>query len=235
VLVMTGAQGRAAAGGDEIRAGHADRERVIETLKDAFVHGRLTRDELGARVGEALAARTCADLAALTADIPAVPSVPAAAGTAWPPAPAPAPARSWPLARAAARSGGCLVLAAIAVWLAFLTNRNPGPDPYGSVAPGFLFMAYVAVVAALGCAAYGVFTSVEQRRSRRRLPPRPGPGAHAPRGEGRDGTGRDPVPPGSRAVQARARPRAHKSREQRHFPARTSRVRHGMRLVSGAT
>jgi len=35
------------------------------------VHGRLTRDELDARTGQALAARTYADLAALTADLPA--------------------------------------------------------------------------------------------------------------------------------------------------------------------
>ena len=30
-------------------------------LKDAFVHGRLTRDELNGRAGQALAARTYAD------------------------------------------------------------------------------------------------------------------------------------------------------------------------------
>jgi hypothetical protein len=60
----------AAAGRDWFRAGHADREQVIEALKDAFVHGRLTRDQLGLRAGRALTARTYADLAALTADIP---------------------------------------------------------------------------------------------------------------------------------------------------------------------
>ena len=36
---MTGPQDPAAAGGDRLRAGHADREQVIGTLKDAFVHG----------------------------------------------------------------------------------------------------------------------------------------------------------------------------------------------------
>ena len=74
---MTGPQDPAAAGRDQLRAGHADREQVIEALKDAFVHGRLTRDELDVRAGQALAARTRADLAALTADIP---GGPAAAG-----------------------------------------------------------------------------------------------------------------------------------------------------------
>ena len=40
---MTGPQDPAAAGRDQLRAGHADRERVIEALKAAFVRGQLTR------------------------------------------------------------------------------------------------------------------------------------------------------------------------------------------------
>ena len=59
---MTGPQDPAAAGGDRLRAGYADREQVIETLKVAFVHGRLTKDELDARAGQALSAQTRADL-----------------------------------------------------------------------------------------------------------------------------------------------------------------------------
>ena len=35
-----------AAGRGHLRASHADRERVIGTLKAAFVQGRLTKDEL---------------------------------------------------------------------------------------------------------------------------------------------------------------------------------------------
>jgi uncharacterized protein DUF1707 len=54
-----------------LRASHADRERMIDTLKDAFVDGRLTKDELDGRAGRALAARTYADLAALIDDLPA--------------------------------------------------------------------------------------------------------------------------------------------------------------------
>ena len=53
-----------------LRASYADREYVIDTVKTAFVQGRLTRDELDVRVGQVLAARTYADLAALTADLP---------------------------------------------------------------------------------------------------------------------------------------------------------------------
>jgi DUF1707 SHOCT-like domain len=61
----------AALGRGHLRACHADREQVIGVLKAAFVQGRLGKDELNARVGQALAARTYADLAALTADLPA--------------------------------------------------------------------------------------------------------------------------------------------------------------------
>src|SRR3984957_10674977 len=83
--LMTGPGDAAGAGHGRLRAGHADREQAIEALKIAFVDGRLTKDELAARTGRALAARTYADLAALTADLPAEP---AAAGPA-PAVPAP--------------------------------------------------------------------------------------------------------------------------------------------------
>jgi len=60
---------QAAASG--LRASRADRERVIGLLKDAFVEDRLTRDEFDVRVGLALASHTNAELAAVTADLPA--------------------------------------------------------------------------------------------------------------------------------------------------------------------
>jgi len=63
------------AGRSRLRASHADREQVVDTLKDAFVQGRLTKDEFDSRVAHALAARTYADLATLSADLPAMPSV----------------------------------------------------------------------------------------------------------------------------------------------------------------
>src|SRR4029077_8111721 len=71
------AEGSAAEGRDhgDLRASHADRERVVTALKAAFVEGRLTEDELDARVGQVYASRTDAELAevtaAVTADIPA--------------------------------------------------------------------------------------------------------------------------------------------------------------------
>jgi hypothetical protein len=52
---------------------HVDREQAISALKAAFVQGRLTSDEFDARVGQALASRTRAELAAITADIPVGP------------------------------------------------------------------------------------------------------------------------------------------------------------------
>jgi hypothetical protein len=60
---------QAAAAG--LRASRADRERVIGLLKAAFAQGRLDRNEFDARIGQALASRTYAELAAITADIPA--------------------------------------------------------------------------------------------------------------------------------------------------------------------
>jgi Domain of unknown function (DUF1707) len=54
-----------------LRASRADRERVIDLLKAAFVQGRLDREEFDARIGQALTSRTCGELAAATAGIPA--------------------------------------------------------------------------------------------------------------------------------------------------------------------
>ena len=62
-----GAQAAAAS----LRASRADRERVIDLLKAAFVQGRLDRDEFDARIGQAVASRTYGELAAVTADLPA--------------------------------------------------------------------------------------------------------------------------------------------------------------------
>ena len=60
----------AAAGRGHLRASHADREQIIDTLKAAFVQGRLAKDEFDARIGQTLASRTYAELATVTADIP---------------------------------------------------------------------------------------------------------------------------------------------------------------------
>ena len=53
-----------------LRASDADREQAIDVLKAAFVQDRLARAEFEARVGQALASRTYAELAAATSGIP---------------------------------------------------------------------------------------------------------------------------------------------------------------------
>lgn len=63
-----------AAGCGHLRASHADREQTIDTLKAAFVQGRLTKDEFDTRIGQAFTSRTYAELAAVSAGIPAGPA-----------------------------------------------------------------------------------------------------------------------------------------------------------------
>jgi Domain of unknown function (DUF1707) len=60
-----------AAGRGHLRASHADREQLTDVLKAAFVQGRLTKDEFDARIGQTFTARTYAELASVTADLPA--------------------------------------------------------------------------------------------------------------------------------------------------------------------
>jgi hypothetical protein len=55
----------------ELRASHEDRDRVVDTLRTAAGDGRLTAEELDARVERALSARNQGELAALVADLPA--------------------------------------------------------------------------------------------------------------------------------------------------------------------
>jgi hypothetical protein len=88
-------------GRGDLRASHADREQVTETLKAAFVQGRLDGDEFDLRVGQALASRTYAELAALTADIPA--------GLTLAPPPKPASALARPPVKKVVMACGWLV------------------------------------------------------------------------------------------------------------------------------
>jgi hypothetical protein len=166
--VITGPEEGAAAGHGHLRAARADREHVIDLLKAAFVQGRLTKDELDARVGQALTARTYAQLAALTDDIP----------TARPPARQQnrqqqnRPERAHPVRNAAIGSVSCLTVGFLSFcYGASLDDHNT---------PVFLFVTLLALIAATGIMGYGIFGAVTARRSRRQLPPRgarPAPGA----------------------------------------------------------
>ena len=188
-----------AAGRGHLRASHADRDRVLGILKAAFVQGRLTKDELDARVSQAFVARTYADLAALTTDIPGAPA----------PAPRvpPAGARRRPLARAAAGSGGCLVIAFGAGQLIHLADpgATPGSIPKALIGPLFL-LAFSAVIAALAILGCGVAASVGQRGSHTQLPPGRAPGTRgqaSPRPPSpHPGRQLPPVDPGPRHTEA---------------------------------
>jgi len=176
---MTGPTGPAAAGGGRIRASHAERDQVVEALKNAFVDGQLTKDEFDERVGQALTARTRAELAALTDDVPASPDAAPPASPALPAPPAPPHRRPpvqapRPLATAAAGSGACLVAAYGLVMFAanYLDPHGLGdPDHPWSALCGSL--AFVLLMTAAFITVNGVASSVEQRRLRRQLPPLP--------------------------------------------------------------
>ena len=226
---MAAPQDPAAAGRDRLRAGHADRAQVIDTLKDAFTQGRLTSDELEARTGQALAARTYAELDVVTADIPGAPRLDAP----------PALARRWPLARAAVKSGGLLVIAAAVAHSGnIIDNSVPnglGPGPHHGWTRLLLLLTLAVVVTALVILIRGVTASVEQRRSRRQLPPQPEQGGQAPEGQRPGQAGRDPALPRDRPDQVHADLRSDGSRPGRpHSSGRGDRVPRGIRPVQDA-
>jgi hypothetical protein len=108
----------AAEGRGHIRASDADREQVIDVLKDAFVRGRLTKDELSVRAGRALVSRTYAELTGVTADI--LVTIPAWLTEAPPPKPDRVPARK-PMNKKAVAWTTCMIILPPTVWAAFLT------------------------------------------------------------------------------------------------------------------
>ena len=159
------------AGRGRLRASHADREQVIDTLKDAFVQDRLTKDEFDARVGQALASRTHADLAALTADLPAGPAA------AQPPR-EPVRARSGNAAENAAENAtvksGARVIAATtvltaAVWAGALQSQAAS-QARASLVVTFT-LVWLGIVLLVGAV---MIESRRQRRSNGQLPPTPG-------------------------------------------------------------
>ena len=67
----------AAGGGREkMRAGDADRDRVVEFLNTAYTEGRLSKDEYDGRLENAFSARTYADLDQLVTDLPVARAAP---------------------------------------------------------------------------------------------------------------------------------------------------------------
>lgn len=73
-------------GGGGLRASHADREPVVEQIKEAFAQGRLDKAEFDQRLNEALSARTYAELGAALRGLPGTMSAPALPRHLAPPA-----------------------------------------------------------------------------------------------------------------------------------------------------
>ena len=141
----------AAAGRSRLRASHADREHVIDMLKAAFVQGRVTKDELDARVGQAFASRTYGELAAVTADIPArqiADQLPSNRDRA----------QGRPTVRHAAKARRCVVIALAMMTVATFAPGGPA-----------LFLFAPLCFTALMVAAAQILASQQEKRSRGQL------------------------------------------------------------------
>ena len=195
---MAGPAGEIAAGAGgrgHLRASHADRERVISTLKVAFVQGMLDRDEFDQRAGQTFAARTHADLAAVTADLPA-------GLIAAPPPGEPVRAQVRPPMSNAAKASICVVIAVVVpVVLAVPT----GGAALFAVAP-FYLMALLVACAQILASRHDKRSGQPPRRpdgrgqASRRLPPA-APGGQFP-----------PVDPGHRHAAEAAQSRRARQR-----------------------
>ncbi len=118
-------------------AWRADREQVIEVLKTAFVQGRLTKDEFGTRIGRALMSQAHAELARVTADLPAGPV------GARPPR-QPARTRPRPPVNAVLSAGAFAMLAALVGMIAAVASRS-----------AIAVISVAVIIAILGVLAFG--------------------------------------------------------------------------------
>ena len=197
-----------------MRASRSDREQVVELLKAAFMEDRLTIEELDARVGQALASQTYADLAVVTADIPAGP-------IATQPPCAPSRALSRPPMSTAAKAG---VSVAVAVAVPAVLSLALGPFAFLIFMP-FYFMALLVAGAQM------LFTRYEKRSSGQ-LPPRPGRGEVSRGGPRPDPADDGPALPVARPDQTQADLRTHRSRPVRsHLYGQGALVPRGIRPI----
>ena len=164
---------RRAADHGHLRASDSDREHVIDALKAAYVYGRVTKDEFDARVSQALVSCTLAELALVTADLPA--GLAAAQRR-----PRPGPARGDAPADAGVRPGDRAIIATgIFAGLALVISVSAGP--FASVAAVLLLLGGAgSAVVSLFLLARKMRSSQRKKRSGGQLPPQrvidPGPG-----------------------------------------------------------
>ncbi len=193
---MTGPADEIAARQGRWRASHADREQVVGALQAAFVQGRLTADELDERVGQALAARTYAELAALTTDLPADPA-PAPQPARQPtPAPQPAPARrprNTAASRAVKAGAGAIGVAVIALGAVIAVAGEPAAAAVIAVFMVVLAAVATAVVASLIHVALKLESRQRRRHGQHPSGPESGAGDHS--AQHLQAPGADPVRP----------------------------------------
>jgi hypothetical protein len=205
-----------AAGRGYLRVSDAEREQAIGTLKAAFVRGVLAKDEFDLRVGQAFASRTYADLAAVTAGLPAGPAA------AQPPRPARAqggqpvlrPGRV--MAAATGLYAGVQAFVFLSPWPAG-TENDPAHAKimlFLSSNPIYLFVLFICVI--------GLIAGRRKGRSSGRPPRRPAPGAGGLASRYPPSAGPGGLPPAGRGHQ-------HSAEAERSRPPRPPRPPHGRR------
>ena len=175
---------RTAAAGSRghMRASRADREQVVELLKTAFVQDRLTKGEFDLRVSQTLASRTYAELAAVTAGIPA------ALTAAKPSAPARAQGEQ-PVLRRPGRVITAVTALYACAWAYELFLSPDGGDNHSApsvIVGGGLLYLFILVI----CVGQ-VFAVRREKRSGGQLPPRPAQSGEELDGERGGGPGND--------------------------------------------
>jgi hypothetical protein len=160
-----------AAGRGYLRVSHAEREQVIGTLKAAFVHGRLVKDEFDLRVSQALASRTYAELAAVTAGLPAVPAAAQPPGAARAQDGQPVLRPGQVMAAATALYAGVQAFVFLSPWPAPTEN-----DPARAKIALFFLSGPIYLLVLLICVGY-LIAARRERRSSAPPPRRPAPGA----------------------------------------------------------
>jgi hypothetical protein len=119
-----------------LRVGDADRQAVVSELQQHYVQGRLTSDELGERVAQALNARTFGDLSQPLADLPALhPDRPEALPDT--------PSGGWHMSTLSPPLGAVLILVGLLalLWMFAFPSQHFGIFPFWPILIwGFLFI-----------------------------------------------------------------------------------------------